>query len=91
MPENFAAISVTAAQKQIDISSRKQLLIDDFLTENSAPTMNQPQHHCRDTVTKQMNVKSVLCRHPGRFIKSIKCLSKIAENKQQITLYQYHL
>lgn len=37
-----------------------------------------------------MNVKSVLYRHPGRFIKSIKYLSKIAENKQQVTLCEYH-
>ena len=36
-----------------------------------------------------MNVKSVLYRYLGRFIKSIKYLSKIAENKQQVTPCEY--
>jgi len=31
---------------------------------------------------------SVLYRRLGRFIKSIKYLSKIAENKQQVTFYE---
>ena len=34
--ENFAAINVTAAQKQNHISSWKPLFIDDFLIEKSA-------------------------------------------------------
>jgi len=35
MPENFAALNVTAAQKQIDISPTKRLFIDDFLIEKT--------------------------------------------------------
>jgi hypothetical protein len=35
MPENFAALNVTATQKQIYISPPKRLFIDDFLIEKT--------------------------------------------------------